>query len=217
VSTLRLAAPADRGDLASFLGRAVALDPAAVTRLRTSGQHVAAYVRLPFGVLVSRTLAGAGEPADVTVGAADMLAALDAAGTHLDRGLRWPRPRDAEWRAALPPPGGWQLLDSVPGEVVRALVRSARDALQAVPAGAAATAGESLLDHEALTVAGAGRTATLPLRVLTALTRMGFLAQPAGGQADLVAVSATGGWVRLAAAYGSAYQHAMPAFGLSKR
>ena len=129
---------------------------------------------------------------------------------------RWPRRRDVEWRAALPPATGWLRLDSVPGDVIRALVRAGRDALRAVPAGAAATAGESLLDHESLTVSGAGQTAVLPLRVLSALTRMGFL----GGDpaADAVLVSAAGGgWHRLAAAYGSAYQHAAPGLGLSPR
>jgi hypothetical protein len=50
-----------------------------------------------------------------------------------------------------------------------------------------------------------------PLRVVSALTRMGFL----GGDPDLVVVSAAGGWTRLAGAYGSAYQHAAPGLGLS--
>jgi hypothetical protein len=212
VSGLRLDATADRGDLTSFLGRAVALDPAAVARLRAAGERVTAYVRLPFGVLVSRTVAGSAEPADVTVGVAGLLAMLDGPA---EGRVRWPARRDVEWRAALPPAGSWRLLDSVPGDVVRALVRAGRDALRAVPAGAEAAAGESLLDHESLTVSGGGQTAVLPLRVISALTRMGFL----GGDpaADVIVVSAAGGWIRLAGAYGSAYQHTVPALGLTPR
>jgi hypothetical protein len=174
-------------------------------------------VRLPFGVLVSRTVSAAAEPVDVTVGAADLLASLEPSPPEpgsVGEPVGWPRPRDVEWRAALPPATGWLRLDSVPGDVVRALVRAGRDALRAVPAGAVATAGESLLDHESLTVSGAGQTAVLPLRMLSALTRMGFL----GGDpaADVVVVSAAGGgWHRLAGAYGSAYQHIAP--GLSLR
>jgi hypothetical protein len=212
VSGLRLEAAADGADLASFLGRAVALDPAAVARLRSAGERVTAYVRLPFGVLVSRTVAGSAEPADVTVGAAGLLPALDG---PVDGPVPWPARRDVEWRTALPPAGDWRLLDSVPGDVVRALVRAGRDALRAVPAGAAAAAGESLLDHESLTVSGAGQTAVLPLRALSALTRMGFL----GGDpaADAVVVSAAGGWIRLAGSYGSAYQRSVPALGLTPR
>ena len=79
-----------------------------------------------------------------------------------------------------------------------------------MPAGAAAAAGESLLDHESLTVTGAGRTAALPLRVLGSLTRMGFLGD--GGEPVVVSVAA--GWTRLAGAYGSAYQHTVPGLAL---
>lgn len=233
---LRPAGVADQGDLASFLGRVVALEPAAVVRLRATGDRFTGYVRLPFGVLVSRTVAGTADPPDVTVGAADLLLALDPSGTGTSgtrtagagaaeagpggdgaagAGVPWPARREMEWRAALPPVADWQRLDAVPGDVIRALVRAGRDALRAVPAGAAAAAGESLLDHESLTVSGPGRTAVLPLRVIGALTRMGFL----GGDAedDLVVVSAAGGWVRLAGAYGSAYQRTAPGLGLSPR
>jgi hypothetical protein len=211
VSGLRLAGSAEAADLASFLGRLVALDPAAVVRLRSAAARVTAYARLPFGVLVSRTVAGVGDPADVTVGAGDLLSALD-------RGERpgpvgWPARRDREWRTALPPADGWVRLDSVPGDVVLKLVRAGRDALRAVPAGAMAAAGESLLDHESLTVTGAGRTAVLPLRVLGSLTRMGFLGD--GGEPVVVSVAA--GWTRLAGAYGSAYQHTVPGLAISPR
>jgi len=191
----------------------VALDPAALTRLRADGGRVTAYVRLPFGVLVSRTVSGSADPADVTVAAADLLAALDVPFDH-DLPVAWPVFQDVRWRAALPPGGGWRLLDQVPGDVIRALVRAGREALRAVPAGAAASAGETLLDHESLTVSGAGRTAVLPLRVIGALTRMGFLGDGGG---DVVPVSAAGGWVRLAGAYGSAYQHQSPGLSLSPR
>jgi hypothetical protein len=214
VSGLRPAPPADQGDLAAFLGRVAGLDPAAVVRLRAAGDRVTGFAMLPFGVLVSRTVAAAADPADVTVGAADLLAALErSAGGDGPDGVGWPARRDVEWRAALPPAGEWQRLDAVPGDVVRALVRAGREALRAVPAGAAGAAGESLLDHESLTVTGGGRTAVLPLRVLSALTRMGFL----GGEPDLVVVSAAGGWTRLAGAYGSAYQRTTPGLGLTPR
>ena len=210
------------------------------------------YARLPFGVLVSRTIVGAVEPADVTVAAADLLAAVDP-GQGRPAEVPLPASRDVEWRAPLPPLSGWQRLDEVPADVVRSLVRAGADTLRALPADAAAAAGESLLDHEALTVSSADLTVTVPLRTLTALARMGFLgpqvgtgggtaagpvgnSAPAGGtggealadpadgpvpaggtSADLVVVSAVGGWVRLAAAYGSAYHHRLAGLGLSPR
>ena len=223
---LRTDEPADGGDAAVFLGRVTALDHGALVRLRHSAGRVTGYTRLPFGVLVSRTVAGAVEPADVTVGAFDLLGALDRV-LHRGGELSLPASRDVEWRAALPPLSGWQRLDAVPGEVVRSLVRAGAETLRALPPDAGASAGESLLDHEALTVSSAERTVAVPLRVLTALAKMGFLAgSGAGGgalsgagspEADLVVVSAAGGWVRLAAAYGSAYHHVQPGLGLSPR
>jgi hypothetical protein len=211
VSWLRLAGSADTADLASFLGRLGALDPAAVVRLRSAAERVTAYARLPFGVLVSRTVAGVADPTDVTVGAGDLLTALDRGAPP--GAVAWPARRDREWRAALPPVDGWVRLDSVPGDVVLKLVRAGRDALRAVPAGATAAAGESLLDHESLTVTGAGHTAALPLRVLGSLTRMGFV----GDGREPVVVSVAAGWTRLAGAYGSAYQHTVPGLALSPR
>jgi hypothetical protein len=234
----RTGGPADGGDAAAFLGRVTALDPGALVRLRDGGGRVTGFARLPFGVLVSRTVAGSVRPADVTVAAADLLGALER---PRGRGgeVALPAGRDLEWRAALPPLSGWQRLDEVPGDVVRSLVRAGAETLRAVPASAAASAGESLLDHEALTVSGAGRTVAVPLRVLTALARMGFLGAGAGAGAgtstsagaaagagaggraggpgaDVVVVSAVGGWVRLAAAYGSAFQQ-RAGLGLSPR
>jgi hypothetical protein len=215
---LRTGGSADGGDAAVFLGRLTALDPGALVRLRAGGGRVTGYARLPFGVLVSRTVAGVVEPADVTVAAAALLGALDpmpGAGAVVPL----PPGRDVEWRAPLPPLSGWRRLDDVPVDVIRSLVRAGAETLRTVPADAAASAGESLLDHEALTVSSAERTAVVPLRVLTALARMGFLgpAGGPGGDADLVVVSAAGGWVRLAAAYGSAYHHQAPGLGLSPR
>jgi hypothetical protein len=211
VSGLRLAGSTETADLASFLGRLVALDPAAVVRLRSAAARITAYARLPFGVLVSRTVAGDADPGDVTVGAGDLLTALDRVSGP--DAMAWPARREIDWRAALPPADGWVRLDSVPGDVVLKLVRAGREALRAVPAGAATAAGESLLDHESLTVTGAGRTAVLPLRVLGSLTRMGFLGD--GGEPVVVSVAA--GWTRLAGAYGSAYQHTAPGLTLGPR
>jgi hypothetical protein len=202
-----------------------ALDPDALVRLRDGGRRVTGYSRLPFGVLVSRTVTGSVRPVDVTVTAADLLRAMEPL---YGRGGEVPLPagRDVQWRAALPPLSGWQRMDEVPGDVVRSLVRAGAETLRAVPPGAAASAGESLLDHEALTVSAAGRTVAVPLRVLTAVAKMGFLGAtaaagranaPGGSEADLVVVSASGGWVRLAAAYGSAYHHRQPGLGLSPR
>jgi hypothetical protein len=203
---LRFGCPGEAADLTAFLGRAVRLEQAAVVRLRAGPGAVTAYVRLPFGVLVSRSARTDEVPDDVTVGAAALLAAVEAAGE--DAAVVLPASQDAAWRGQLPPVAGWQQLDRVPAGAVAQLVRAAAATLKSLGARPASGLGESLLDHEALTVAGAGRTVVIPLRVLSAVWRMGFLGDITLGPVDeAVVVSATGSWVRLAAPYGSAYHH----------
>jgi hypothetical protein len=161
-------------------------------------------VRLPFGVLVSRTVrTSAARPAelDATVRAADALAWLDGAPEVPER-------RDAEWRTGLPPVSGWRRLETVPDTVVRSLVRTGALALkeaaqrEGVPgAQPRAEVADALLDSVVLTVRDDdGRTAEVTLRAVSALTRMGFL--PRGGHAF---VDAVGRWVRVVAEYGTVY------------
>ena len=207
-AVLRFAGPADAADLAAFLGRAVRLDPAALVRLRGGAGRGAttAYAWLPFGVLVSRSARTAEAPADATVGAASLLAAVEAADGGQPVAL--PARQDAAWRGQLPAIGGWQHLDQVPVEVIARLVRAGATTLRAIGGQGNAGLSESLLDHGALTVSGDGRAVVLPLRVLSAVWRMGFLGEsstrPAASEAT-VAVSVQGSWARLAAPYGSAY------------
>jgi hypothetical protein len=228
---LRPASAADAADLAVFLTRAVRLDPGGLVRLRSGGGRLTAYLRLPFGVLVTRSAAGTVTPEDVTVGAADLLARLDAAPAGDPVPL--PPARDAAWRGALPPSAGWQRLDTVPADAVRQVVRAGGDLVRSadVPGGA----GDALLYQDALTVSGGGRTVVLPLRVLSAAWTMGFLgpdatgpeatgpeaAVPAAGVPasgpQVVAVSASGAWARLAAPYGSAYHRTAPDLGVLPR
>lgn len=215
---LRLAGPADAGDLAAFLGRMARLDPAALVRLRAVGGAgaVTAYARLPFGVLVSRSARAEEAPPDATVGAAALLAVVEVIGA--DRLVALPSRQDTAWRGQLPPAGGWQQLDRVPVDVVARLVRAGAATLKAIGGQGNAGLSESLLDHEALTVTGADRTAVLPLRVLSAAWRMGFLGDIAPGGTDgTVVVSASGNWVRLAAPFGSAYHQTSKGLFVSPR
>ncbi len=209
------AAPAAT-ELAPLLRRVVALEPDALLRLRIGAESISGLVRLPFGVLVGRSLlhapadgpggqngtedrSGTGgtnghSGTDTTVGAAEALAWLDGSG-----GL--PRPRDAEWRGGAPPAVGWRRVETVPDTTVRPLVRSGALALRDAPDPVAA--GPSLLDSVVIVAADEvepARPVEVTLRVLSAITRMGFL--PRG---SYVAIDVAGGWVRVAAEYGSGY------------
>ena len=82
------------------------LDPLQVElfRLRSGQGRVTAFVRLPFGVLVSRTARFLAGPEDVTLRADELVAVLTAGDQDA---VRMPEARDLEWRGALPPAGGW--------------------------------------------------------------------------------------------------------------
>lgn len=217
---LRLADRAQARTLETFLGRAARIDPGMLVRLRADARAgtVAAYARLPFGVLAGRTVLGALlDGTDLTVGAADLAAGI-AAGAEAQAGdarptgrvvdVVLPGRRDAQWRGSLPPPAGWRRLDTVPVVDVRGLVAAGVRAFRAAQdptAGsrAAQQAAEALLGQDALTVSDRDVSVVFPLRVCHAAWRMGFLG--ASDDADC-AVSVSGRWARLAAPFGSTYR-----------
>ena len=192
-------------ELAPMLRRAVDLDPASLARVRIGPGTVSVLVRLPFRVLVARTVASHGElaPADVTFGARELLSWLD--GTRIDP----PMPRDGEWRGGVPPYAGWRRVDTVADEAIRTVVRAGAQALQdaavreGLPGGQPrAEVADVLLDSVVLTATAESgdASAALTLRTLSALTRMGFLARDSHAHIDR-----SGRWTRLAGAYGSVY------------
>ncbi len=155
----------------------------------------------------------------MAVRAADAIDWLDAGSTDLTAnpaadetagdGTPAPQVRDAEWRTGLPPARGWRRIETVPDAVIRNLVRAGATALQdaaareGVPgAQPRAEVADALLDSAVLTVSeeGGRDAATVTLRALSALVRMGFL--PRGGE---VGVDVAGRWVRVVAEFGSVY------------
>jgi len=153
------------------------------------------FATTPFDALVSRTVSGRLDPRDVTVHAGNLLSGLAVStGSDVDPGPVV----DASWRSQLPPPGGWVVVDDIPAALVADLadqgVTQARD--HPGPAGGASTA---LLDSEVLNVTGSGMNVSVPLRMLFALSGMGFAPTTAG---EKVRVSATDSWVRIDARFG---------------
>lgn len=210
-------------DLAPLVRRAASLDGSGVVRLRRSRDRISAFVRLPFGVLVARTIAlddpdesdpdesdlAESDPdeshrpvsLDVTVASKHLLAWLD------DERSDPPEPRDSQWRGSVPPTAGWQRVDTVPDAEVRPLVHSGALALREAAeregvrgAEPRADVADALLDSVVLTVADGTHTVEVVLRTLSAVIRLGFL--PDG---SYLAVDVAGPWVRVAAAYGSVY------------
>ena len=180
--------PDDQGvlaELAPVLRRAVALDLRSLARLRFDPGTASVFVRLPFEVLVSRTIDAPARISslDLAARAADLLAWLD---TPPGEPVVEPQPRDVEWRAGLPPATGWRRIETVPDTVLRPLVRRAALALkeaaarEGVPSAQPRTeVADALLDSVVLTASDGDQTAEVTLRTVSALTRMGFL--PRGG------------------------------------
>lgn len=191
-------------ELAPVLRRAVSLDPRSVARIRVGAGTAAAFVRLPFQVLVSRAIRCHPDLSgiDVTVYATELLAWLDNESNNQ------PEPHDELWRSGLPPSAGWRRIDTVPDAVVRELVRAAALTLKqaadrdGVPdAQPRAEVADALLDSVVLTVTGDDLpTAEITLRVLSAVTRMGFLPRDSH-----IAIDVAGRWTRVAAEYGSVF------------
>ncbi|MEV1291872.1 hypothetical protein [Pseudonocardia sp. NPDC049635] len=198
---LRLADATERDDLGAFTARVARLDEAAAIRLTASGERVTAWARTPFDVLVTRSVTGTLDgAASVTAHASSLLTAL-----AVDRADAIDPGPAAAWFDELPPEDGWTLVDDVPADELDGLAERglalARE--HAGPMGPPA----SLLDQTVLTVSPPqpGRPVTVPMRVLFAMSGMGFLgAGPGGvGEGPRVRVSASGSWVRLDARYGA--------------
>jgi hypothetical protein len=198
-------------DAGAFLTRLTRLNPGAVVRLKSGGERVTLWAMLPWAVLVSRTVEGAG-PDDATVSAADLLAELGRGGEEL------PQRRDQQWRWPLPPSGA-RVVETVPAAEVYRIAAAAAGTLRT-----ASTEGvggravgqralrDALLDHVAIVVTDGESRVEVPQRLIQAVVRMGFLGRsaPAAGEVvpvhlGEVRVQAVGRWVGLAAPYGVAW------------
>ncbi|MFJ1460609.1 hypothetical protein [Nocardia wallacei] len=218
---LRVPDPAERENLATFVGRAVRLDPAAVIRLRRRGdRYVAAWTATSFEALAVRTVVADLGVDDVTVGGDTLLSGLTGpgAGGPIDLGFSM----DSAWRTALPPADGWVHVDDVPA---RSLVELAeRGAEVAAEHGSGLGPPVSLLDQAVLTVTGAGQQVEVPMRVVFTLTAMDFIPH-SGDKADsrriapteIVRVRAARTWLRLDARYGSVARRRGPGMPLTPR
>lgn len=221
-TSLTLAEQAGRENLGAFVARAVRLEASAVVRLRRRpgpADVVEAWTATPFDVLATRSVHGSLTTPDITVAGSELLAALAVArDSVVDPGPS----RDLLWRSELPGFDGWMHVDDLPLDVVTDVTDRGLDVARE-NAGPKGTPPASLLDQPVLTVSGGSFDIKIPMRVLFALSGMGFTggsgsgsgrAEEAGspsGAQDVVRVSATESWLRLDARFGAVVRrrHAM--------
>ena len=194
-----------RGDLATFVDRAIRLDNAAVIRLRArSGGSLTAWLATGFNVLASRVVVGTMRPDDLSAGADVLARGLSAANRlgYVDCGF----PMDSAWRGALPPESGFAHVDDVPARAVLDLAQ--RGAQLAREHGSVHGPPVSLLDQEVVRVTSPDADVGVPMRCVFALTAMGFLPQsPEAVSADeIVRVRILPAWLRIDARFGSVYR-----------
>ncbi len=205
-------AAAQVADAAPLVRRAVGLDPKSLVRIRLDTKSMTSFVRLPFAVLVGRTIRVQwdGAEIDCVVSGSELLAWLDGAAREA------PPARDAQWQGTIPPRRGWRRVETVPESIVRGLVHKGAEALKdaalregVVGAQPRADVTDALLDSVVITAHAGPLRAEVTLRTLSALTRMGFL--PSGSRA---AIDISGRWLRVVAEYGSVYAET-PGSGLN--
>jgi hypothetical protein len=228
-------------DAGAFLARLVRLDDGALVRLRSSGSRIALWARLPWGVLVTREVAGVGPAdatvsaaagigsadatvsaaaagvgfADATVSAAELLAELAGGGTGL------PTRRDDQWRWPLPPPVSRAVESVASAELSRLAAAAAGTLREAASAGVGGRAvgqralREALLDHVALVVTPPeGRPVEVSQRLVQAVFRMGFLG-PSGVDESSSRVCVAPQWVGISAPFGVAWRQSVNTLAVS--
>lgn len=188
--------------LRALLARAVGLDATASARLRQlDDDSVDIFVTTPFEVVASRRIQGTVSRDGAVVSAHTFQQALETEATTLDLGPA----RDPSWPGALPPAQGFQLLDTLPVDVVRNLADEGQKLARQFsgPMGPPS----SLLNQTVVTVTGPKQVVEIPMRMIFACTNLGLIPSFAA-PLDIprhLRVSGLSRWVRIDAPFGSVY------------
>lgn len=205
--------PAARDRATDFVGRIAQLDPAALVRLTEApGAAVDLWAKAGFGVMACRRVPGRIDPDPLTVYATNLVAALAvSAAAVVDAGA------DAgdAWFGQLPPATGWMQIGAVPAVTIAEQVSIALpqaqgaveiDRAHELRAKTKATVPPAILDRPLLTIAGGSVRVPLSMRMLFALSGMGFVAPDDPAE---VTVHVTATWLRLDTAAGSVARRRM--------
>lgn len=192
----------------AVMKRALVMDPGALVRLSAVGERSTdLFISTPLGCVASVRVPGQAGGTGTVAYASDALEAIVAfepGQQTLDLGADM----DLMWVGSPPPQQGFELIDTVPGEVVRGLHAdmATENEANSGPMGIA----RSLLEQQVLTVQrGNDATASVALEGRTIAALGGLRLVPEPGEKlrdyDYVRVSASGSWIRVDALVGSVY------------
>lgn len=188
--------------------RALVMDPGALVRLSAVGERSTdLFISTPLGCVASVRVPGQAGGTGTVAYASDALetiVAFEPGQQTLDLGADM----DLMWVGSPPPQQGFELIDTVPGDVVRGLHAdmATENEANSGPMGIA----RSLLEQQVLTVQrGNDATASVALEGRTIAALGGLRLVPEPGEKlrdyDYVRVSASGSWIRVDALVGSVY------------
>lgn len=192
----------------AVMKRALVMDPGALVRLSAVGERSTdLFISTPLGCVASVRVPGQAGGTGTVAYASDALEAIVAfepGQQTLDLGADM----DLMWVGSPPPQQGFELIDTVPGDVVRGLHAdmATENEANSGPMGIA----RSLLEQQVLTVQrGNDATASVALEGRTIAALGGLRLVPEPGEKlrdyDYVRVSASGSWIRVDALVGSVY------------
>lgn len=192
----------------AVMKRALVMDPGALVRLSAVGERSTdLFISTPLGCVASVRVPGqAGGTGTVTYAsdALQAIVAFEPGQQTLDLGADM----DLMWVGSPPPQQGFELIDTVPGDVVRGLHAdlATENEANSGPMGIA----RSLLEQQVLSVQrGNDATASVALegRTIAALGGLRLVPEPKEKlrDYDYVRVSASGSWIRVDALVGSVY------------
>lgn len=192
----------------AVMKRALVMDPGALVRLSAVGERSTdLLISTPLGCVASVRVPGQAGGTGTVAYASDALetiVAFEPGQQTLDLGADM----DLMWVGSPPPQQGFELIDTVPGDVVRGLHAdmAMENEANSGPMGIA----RSLLEQQVLTVQrGNDATASVALEGRTIAALGGLRLVPEPGEKlrdyDYVRVSASGSWIRVDALVGSVY------------
>lgn len=202
----------DRDVATAFVGRVAQLDPAGLVRLSADGDCVDLWSKAGFGVVATTRVRGRVDPDPMTVYVTNLVASLAISRSpDVDGGTD----ADAEWHTQLPPSEGWNTVGTLDGAEVAQQVRDATvvaeqavriDRAQELRAKTKATVPPVVLDRALLTVSTPQYRVPVSMRMLFALSGMGWVTDSADAQ---IGVAITRTWLRLDTPHGSVTRRRM--------